>query len=242
MDLQRAPILLIAAIFAIVACSGSSSSSDGGTGGGSAGRIGTGGSGGRGGGAGGEAGGKGGAAGASSSETGGAGGSSGGGGGAGAAGATGVGGSGGAGGGDPCRLEGQSCSQTQSCCGPLICIGLCTTGVSDRNAKRDFAPVSCEQILQSVATLPISTWSYKAEEPAARHIGPMAQDFMATFHVGSSDKMIYPLDANGVAFAAIQALDAKVLRLERENARLARRLDKLGGSSPRGAGMGGERQ
>jgi hypothetical protein len=36
--------------------------------------------------------------------------------------------------------------------------------------------------------------------------------------------------------------DAKVLRLERENARLARRLDKLSGSSPRAAGMGGERQ
>ena len=59
---------------------------------------------------------------------------------------------------------------------------------------------------------------------AARHIGPMAQDFMATFHVGGSDKLIYPLDENGVALAAIQALEARVRRLERENARLARRL------------------
>jgi len=98
-------------------------------------------------------------------------------------------------------------------------------GVSDRNAKRDFAPVNPEQILESVAALPISTWSYKAEVPAARHIGPMAQDFKATFHVGASDKLIYPLDENGVALAAIQALDAKVRRLERENARLARRLN-----------------
>ena len=242
MDLQRAPILSIVAILAIAACSGSNSGSDGGTGGGSAGRIGTGGNGGRGGGAGGGTGGQSGAAGASSGGTGGAGGSSGGGGGAGAAGATGMGGSGGAGGGNACRTQGQSCSQTEPCCGPLICTGLCMTGVSDRNAKRDFAPVNSEQILQSVATLPISTWSYKAEAPAARHIGPMAQDFMATFHVGASDKMIYPIDANGVAFAAIQALDAKVLRLERENARLARRLDKLSGNSPRAAGMGGDRQ
>jgi hypothetical protein len=97
-------------------------------------------------------------------------------------------------------------------------------GVSDRNAKRDFAPVNPAQILESVAALPISTWSYKAEVPAARHIGPMAQDFKATFHVGASDKLIYPLDENGVALAAIQALDARVRRLERQNARLARRL------------------
>jgi hypothetical protein len=108
--------------------------------------------------------------------------------------------------------------------------------VSDRDAKRDFVPVNSDQILESVATLPISTWSYKAEEPAARHIGPMAQDFMARFHVGSSEKMIYPTDANGVAFAAIQALDAKVMRLERDNARLGRRLDRLSKKSPKAAG------
>jgi Chaperone of endosialidase len=100
-------------------------------------------------------------------------------------------------------------------------------GVSDRNAKRDFAPVNPDQILESVATLPISTWSYKAEVPAARHIGPMAQDFMATFHVGSSDKLIYPMDENGVALASIQALEGRVRRLEHENARLARRLHEL---------------
>ena len=49
-------------------------------------------------------------------------------------------------------------------------------------------------------------------------------------------------EAGPVVRAEPRALDAKVLRLERENARLARRLDKLSGNSPRAAGMGGDRQ
>jgi hypothetical protein len=100
-------------------------------------------------------------------------------------------------------------------------------GVSDRDAKRDFSPVSADEILESVSKLPISTWSYKAEQPSARHIGPMAQDFMASFHVGSSDKVIYQVDGDGVALAAIQALNHKITKLERDNARLSRRVDEL---------------
>jgi hypothetical protein len=105
------------------------------------------------------------------------------------------------------------------------------TGVSDRNAKRDFSPVSSEEILESVSKLPISTWSYKEEQPSARHIGPMAQDFRAAFHVGASDKLIYQVDADGVSLAAIQALNRKITRLERDNARLSRRVDELARST-----------
>jgi hypothetical protein len=56
----------------------------------------------------------------------------------------------------------------------------------------------------------------------------MAQDFKLSFDVGASDKTIYPLDESGVAFAAIQALDAKIKRLEEENARLRKQIDALG--------------
>jgi hypothetical protein len=100
-------------------------------------------------------------------------------------------------------------------------------GVSDRNAKRDFAPVKPDEILEKVSSLPISTWSYKAEDPSARHIGPMAQDFMATFRVGSSDKAIFQVDADGVALAAIQALDARVKQLEKQNADLSSQLARV---------------
>jgi hypothetical protein len=80
---------------------------------------------------------------------------------------------------------------------------------SDRHSKQDFASVNPSKILEKVVQLPISEWSYKAD-PTTRHIGPMAQDFYSTFQIGTDDKHIAPIDEGGVAFAAIQALNAKV--------------------------------
>jgi len=80
---------------------------------------------------------------------------------------------------------------------------------SDRNAKQDFAPVKPEEILEKVAHLPVTAWSYKTDAPT-RHIGPMAQDFHAAFDVGTDEKHIAPMDEGGVALAAIQGLNAKV--------------------------------
>src|SRR6185503_17935169 len=47
---------------------------------------------------------------------------------------------------------------------------------SDRNAKENFAPISPGEVLQKVASLPITTWNFKSMNDG-RHIGPMAQDF-----------------------------------------------------------------
>jgi hypothetical protein len=99
--------------------------------------------------------------------------------------------------------------------------------ISDRNAKRDFARVDRDAILERLSRLPISTWSYKADPQGARHIGPMAQDFKSSFDVGSTDKAIYPLDESGVAFAAIQALDERIKRLTAENASLKKQVAAL---------------
>jgi len=73
----------------------------------------------------------------------------------------------------------------------------------------------------------------------------MAQDFFAAFRVGTDDKHISMVDADGVALAAIQGLDRKlqdkdaeivqklqekeneIARLQQQNAWLARRLDTL---------------
>lgn len=80
------------------------------------------------------------------------------------------------------------------------------TGISDRDLKTGFAPVDVRSILTQVAALPITTWSYKGDDPGIRHLGPMAQDFMAAFQVGADDRHIHMLDASGVALSAIQAL------------------------------------
>ncbi len=80
---------------------------------------------------------------------------------------------------------------------------------SDRNAKQDFAPVSPSQILDKVLELSLSEWSYKTDS-TTRHIGPMGQDFYATFNIGTDEKHIAPMDEGGVALAAIQGLNRKV--------------------------------
>ena len=73
------------------------------------------------------------------------------------------------------------------------------------------APTDGADILARVVSMPISTWAYKTEKDAGfRHIGPMAQDFRERFGVGYDDKSIATVDADGVALAAIQGLNAKL--------------------------------
>ncbi len=97
---------------------------------------------------------------------------------------------------------------------------------SDRNAKQDFAAVSPSKILEEVAQLPLSEWSYK-EDPTTRHVGPVSQDFYSIFNIGTDDKHIAPMDEGGVALAAIQGLNLKLEDARKENALLRARLDAL---------------
>ena len=94
---------------------------------------------------------------------------------------------------------------------------------SDRNVKTDFTAVDTTALLEQVVALPIQGWRYKNDH-AVRHIGPVAQDFHAAFRVGTDDKHIATVDADGVALAAIQGLNHK---LEQENAELKARLTAL---------------
>jgi hypothetical protein len=96
------------------------------------------------------------------------------------------------------------------------------TNASDRTLKHDFRPVDKRSVLERVARMPIPSWSYKAEKPSVRHLGPMAQDFYAAFGLGLDDKHITTIDEGGVALAAIQglyrenkALKTRLIRLER---------------------------
>jgi Chaperone of endosialidase len=96
---------------------------------------------------------------------------------------------------------------------------------SDRNAKKNFSSVNTQSILEKVVHMPISSWNYKTDANSLRHIGPMAQDFHATFGLnGTDDKHISSVDEQGVALAAIQGLNQK---LELENAALKAQFKSL---------------
>jgi hypothetical protein len=108
------------------------------------------------------------------------------------------------------------------------------TNASDRNRKHLFETVHGEDVLTRLRALPITTWSYKVENRDVRHLGPMAQDFRATFGLGDDDKVISTVDGDGVALAAAKALEARTAEqkarieaLERENAALRARLDRI---------------
>jgi hypothetical protein len=98
------------------------------------------------------------------------------------------------------------------------------SSISDRNLKTDFSDIDAESVLENIIALPISTWRYKAQDAAIRHIGPMAQDFYAAFKVGEDERHITQVDEGGVALAAIQGLNKK---LEAENAQLRQQLAAL---------------
>lgn len=98
------------------------------------------------------------------------------------------------------------------------------SSLSDRNLKSAITAVDPVAVLQTLVDLPISTWSYTAQGEGVRHMGPMAQDFAASFGLGEDDTHINTVDIDGVALAAIQGLHT---RLQDENAALRARIDAL---------------
>jgi hypothetical protein len=109
------------------------------------------------------------------------------------------------------------------------------TNASSRSIKAGFSPVDPGEVLDQVASLPITTWHYQAE-PGVIHIGPVSEDFHAAFGVGGDDRTIGTVDADGVALAAIQGLNQK---LEAEVASLRQELSSGRGTDGTGLPQGG---
>ena len=105
---------------------------------------------------------------------------------------------------------------------------------SDRNLKENLVAADERETLERLSRVPIYYWNAKGQDPAIRHMGPMAQDFYAAFGVGEDDKHISTIDTDGVALAAIQGLyqlsqeqGARIEELETENVTLQQQLDDL---------------
>lgn len=74
--------------------------------------------------------------------------------------------------------------------------------------------MTADEILERLTELPVAVWTYDWEPPEVRHLGPMAQDFMAAFGLGSDDTVINTVDAIGVLVVAVKALARRVAELE----------------------------
>jgi hypothetical protein len=108
--------------------------------------------------------------------------------------------------------------------GAFLTTGGAWTNASDVNAKSNFAEIDPQAVLETLMAIPVTTWNYIAEGDAVRRMGPMAQDFYAAYGLGDNDTSISTIDAQGVAFAAIQGL---YQRSEAENALLQTQIDAL---------------
>ncbi|MFA6542985.1 MAG: tail fiber domain-containing protein [Limisphaerales bacterium] len=109
------------------------------------------------------------------------------------------------------------------------------SALSDRNAKKDFAPVDGREVLRKLDEVPVQSWRYKWDEAGSTpHLGPIAQEFKAAFFPGRDDTRISTLEFDGVELAAIQGLhalvkekDAKISALEQRLADIEARLNRL---------------
>ena len=115
--------------------------------------------------------------------------------------------------------------------GAYLTAGGVWTNASSRTFKDGFAAVDVEGVLSKLVAMPVQTWFYKEAHDEGLHMGPVAEDFAASFGLGRDDKHVGTVDESGVAFAAIQGLDRKVetgnAGLRRENAELRGRIEQL---------------
>jgi len=112
---------------------------------------------------------------------------------------------------DPVNAPGQSGLGQAGDVASMIAAAMAMFGGSDRNIKHDIEPIDDDEVLKRFESLPVSSWKYNgSDEP---HIGPMAQDFQASFGLGDG-KMIPFVDAFGVLTAAVRALSEQVKQLQ----------------------------
>jgi trimeric autotransporter adhesin len=90
--------------------------------------------------------------------------------------------------------------------GPTLTGWSCT---SDRSLKNQIKAISPRSVLEKLAAMPVTTWTIIGSN--SRQMGPMAQDFYKSFGLGNTDTSINSIDAQGVAFAAIQGLNQKLV-------------------------------
>jgi hypothetical protein len=82
---------------------------------------------------------------------------------------------------------------------------------STRTAKEKFEELDADDVLAALARMPVTAWNYKGTEE--RHIGPVSEDFVAAFDVGTMDKdgarnntSLSHGDLAGIGLVAIQEL------------------------------------
>jgi hypothetical protein len=102
---------------------------------------------------------------------------------------------------------------------------------SSRSFKEAFQALDAEELLTKISELPVEAWRYRGTQE--RHIGPVSEDFVSAFDVGTvkngrrDDKYLSPGDVAGVALAGVKELVQENQELSKQNQELRDMLEKL---------------
>ena len=103
---------------------------------------------------------------------------------------------------------------------------------SSRTFKENFTTLPRNELLTAISSISVSAWNYKGS--TERHIGPVAEEFVELFDVGTvlpdgarQSQYLAVGDVAGVALAGVQELLEIIEELKQQNTDLERRLRQL---------------
>ncbi len=106
------------------------------------------------------------------------------------------------------------------------------TNSSSRKFKDHFQALEGKELLSKIAATPIESWQYKGG--SEKHIGPVAEDFVAAFDVGTTredgnrdNEYLAPSDVAGVALLGVQELLKQNEELRQLVEELQKEVEKL---------------
>ena len=120
--------------------------------------------------------------------------------------------------------------------GAHLTAGGAWTNGSSRSFKEDFQRLDARELLDRISRMPIESWRYKGS--GERHIGPISEDFVSAFNVGTVDEKgnrdteyLSSGDVAGVALAGVQQLMKENRELKALVAELMERVGILEGAN-----------
>jgi hypothetical protein len=106
------------------------------------------------------------------------------------------------------------------------------TGTSSRLFKENFQTLDGEELLSKISNMPVQAWEFKNSDE--RHIGPVAEDFVEAFNVGTvredgtrENRYLSASDVAGVSLAGVKALIQQNQELRQTIEELQKRIAKL---------------
>lgn len=106
--------------------------------------------------------------------------------------------------------------------GAYLSAGGVWVSTSSREKKENFQPVNGDSLLSKIHGLSIESWQYKNTNE--RHIGPVSEEFVRAFDVGTTfstgqrdNKHLASMDVAGVALCGVQELNRTIVELKANN-------------------------